>query len=69
MATFRQVVIGTAASHAVIASVIRYSCSIIEHLQKQVGQRQGPEVDYVAGATESADAFYGAVVEALKQAR
>ena len=57
-------------AYAVIAKCLtRYSCSIIEHLQKQVGQRQGPEVDYVAGATESADAFYGAVVEALKQAR
>jgi len=57
-------------AYAVIAKCLtRYSCSIIEHLQKQVALRQGPEVDYVAGATESADAFYGAVVEALKQAR
>ncbi len=47
----------------------RYSCSIIEHLPPQVAKRQSPEVDYVSGATQSADAFYGAVVEALNKAK
>lgn len=47
----------------------RYSCSVIEHLPPQVAQRQSPEVDYVSGATQSADAFYGAVVEALNKAK
>ncbi len=32
-----------------------------------MAQRQSPEVDYVSGATQSADAFYYAVVEALAQ--
>jgi uncharacterized protein with FMN-binding domain len=47
----------------------RYSCSVIANLPPQVGQRQSPEVDLVSGATESADAFYGAVVEALSKAK
>jgi uncharacterized protein with FMN-binding domain len=46
----------------------RYSCSWIDHLQIQVVQRQGPEVDFVSGATQSVNAFYYAVVEALKVA-
>jgi len=57
-------------AYSVIAKCqTRWSCSLVEHLQKQVAQRQGPDVDYVAGATDSANAFYGAIVEALKQAR
>jgi uncharacterized protein with FMN-binding domain len=47
----------------------RYSCSVIDRLIPQVAQRQTPEVDYVSGATQSADAFYGAVVEALSKAK
>lgn len=47
----------------------RYSCSVIENLPPQVAVRQSPEVDYVSGATESANAFYGAVVEALSKAK
>jgi uncharacterized protein with FMN-binding domain len=47
----------------------RYSCSVISHLPPEVMQRQSPEVDYVSGATQSADAFYGAVVEALSKAK
>jgi uncharacterized protein with FMN-binding domain len=47
----------------------RYSCSVIERLPPQVAQRQSPDVDYVSGATQSADAFYGAVVEALSKAK
>ncbi len=31
--------------------------------------RQSPDVDNVSGATESANAFYYAVVEALKKAK
>ena len=46
----------------------RYSCSWIDHLQIQVVDRQGPEVDFVSGATQSVNAFYYAVVEALKVA-
>jgi uncharacterized protein with FMN-binding domain len=47
----------------------RYSCSVIDRLPPQVAQRQSPDVDYVSGATQSADAFYGAVVEALNKAK
>ena len=31
--------------------------------------RQSPEVDYVSGATQSVNAFYYAVVEALNKAK
>lgn len=47
----------------------RYSCDVIDRIIPQVAQRQSPEVDYVSGATESADAFYGAVFEALSKAK
>jgi len=47
----------------------RYSCSVIERLPPQVALRQSPDVDYVSGATQSADAFYGAVVAALGKAK
>jgi uncharacterized protein with FMN-binding domain len=47
----------------------RYSCSLIAHLQKQVITRQSADVDYVSGATQSANAFYYAVLEALKASK
>jgi uncharacterized protein with FMN-binding domain len=47
----------------------RYSCDVIEKLPPEVAQRQSPEVDYVSGATQSTNAFYYAVIEALGQAR
>ncbi len=47
----------------------RYSCSVIENLPPQVAARQSPDVDYVSGATQSADAFYGAVLAALGKAK
>jgi uncharacterized protein with FMN-binding domain len=47
----------------------RYSCSVIDKLPPQVAQRQSPEVDYVSGATQSADAFYYGVVDALSKAK
>jgi uncharacterized protein with FMN-binding domain len=47
----------------------KYPCNIIDKLPGQVVTRQSPEVDFVSGATESADAFYFAVVRALKQAK
>jgi uncharacterized protein with FMN-binding domain len=47
----------------------RYSCDVIEKLPPQVAQRQSPDVDHVSGATQSADAFYWAVVSALRQAQ
>jgi len=46
----------------------RYPCSLVAHLQGQVVTRQSPEVDYVSGATQSTNAFYYAVVQALSKA-
>jgi uncharacterized protein with FMN-binding domain len=47
----------------------RYSCSWIAALPGQVVARQSAEVDYVSGATQSTNAFYYAVVEALSRAK
>ena len=47
----------------------RYSCSWIAHLQQQVVVRQSADVDFVSGATQSTNAFYYAVVEALNKSR
>jgi uncharacterized protein with FMN-binding domain len=47
----------------------RYSCSVVAHLQGQVVARQSAEVDYVSRATDSANAFYYAVVNALAKAK
>jgi len=60
---------GRIASAAISQCRTRYSCSVIDKLIPQVAQRQSPDVDYVSGATQSADAFYGAVVEALSKAK
>jgi uncharacterized protein with FMN-binding domain len=66
-----QVVIesGRIASATISQCRTRYSCSVIDRLPPEVAQRQSPEVDWVSGATQSADAFYGAVVEALGKAK
>lgn len=47
----------------------QYSCSWIADLPTQVITRQGPNVDAVSGATQSANAFYYAVVQALAKAK
>jgi uncharacterized protein with FMN-binding domain len=47
----------------------RYSCSWISALPGQVIARQSPEVDFVSGATQSTNAFYYAVVQALSRAK
>lgn len=60
---------GRIASAAISQCRTRYSCDVIDKLIPQVAQRQSPDVDYVSGATQSADAFYGAVVEALSKAQ
>jgi uncharacterized protein with FMN-binding domain len=66
-----QVVIegGRIASATIAQCLTRYSCSVIEKLPPQVGERQSPETDYVSGATQSTNAFYYAVVEALSKAK
>ena len=60
---------GRIASATISQCRTRYSCSVIDRLPPQVAERQAPDVDYVSGATQSADAFYGAVVAALDKAK
>ncbi len=60
---------GRIASATISQCRTRYSCSVIDRLPPQVALRQSPEVDYVSGATQSTNAFYYAVVEALGQAK
>jgi len=47
----------------------QYSCSWISDLPKQVLARQSANVDGVSGATQSVNAFYYAVVQALAKAK
>ena len=47
----------------------RYSCNWIDPVVPQVVQRQSPNIDYVSGATQSVDAFYWAVIDALNKAK
>lgn len=47
----------------------QYTCRWISALPGQVIARQSPDVDYVTGATESANAFYFSIVQALMQAK
>ncbi len=54
---------------SIVQCLTRYSCSWIAALPPQVVSRQSPEVDYVSGATQSTNAFYYAIVEALSKAR
>ena len=60
---------GRIASAVISQCLTRYSCSVIDVLIPQVAKRQSPDVDNVSGATQSADAFYGAVVQALAKAK
>ena len=60
---------GRIKSATIAQCLTRYSCNVIADLPPQVAQRQSPETDYVSGATQSADAFYYAVVEALSKAK
>jgi uncharacterized protein with FMN-binding domain len=60
---------GRITSAEISQCLTRYSCSWISPLPPQVLQRQSPEVDYVSGATQSAVAFYDALVDALSKAK
>ena len=60
---------GRIASALISQCLTRYSCSWVAHLQGQVVDRQSPEVDYVSRATQSTNAFYYAVVQALSKAK
>ena len=60
---------GRIASATIAQCLTRYSCSVIAKLPPQVAERQSPETDYVSGATQSTNAFYYGVVEALSKAK
>ena len=60
---------GRIESATIAGCYTRYSCSVIAKLPPQVAERQSPETDYVSGATQSTNAFYYAVVEALSKAK
>jgi len=60
---------GKITSAYITQCLTRYSCSWISHLPGQVVARQSPEVDYVSGATQSTNAFYYAIVQALAKAK
>lgn len=60
---------GKITSTTIAQCLTRYSCDIIDKIIPQVAQRQSPDVDYVSGATQSAGAFYWAVVGALGKAK
>ena len=60
---------GRIASASIAQCWTRYSCSWVAHLPGQVVTRQSPDVDYVSGATQSANAFYWAVIDALNKAK
>ena len=60
---------GRIKSATIAQCLTRYSCDVIDKLPPEVPQRQSPEVDYVSGATQSANAFHYAVVDALAKAK
>jgi uncharacterized protein with FMN-binding domain len=60
---------GRITSSSIAKCLTRYNCSWIASLVPEVVERQSADIDYVTGATESADAFYYAVVDALSQAK
>jgi len=60
---------GRIASAFISECLTQYSCSWVSLLPPQVVARQSAEVDFVSGATQSANAFYYAVVDALKKAK
>jgi len=60
---------GRIASATIAQCLTRYSCSVIDKLPPEVAQRQSPDVDTISGATQSGDAFYYAVTDALLQAK
>jgi uncharacterized protein with FMN-binding domain len=60
---------GRIASATIAQCYTRYPCTVISMLPPQVAQRQSAQVDRVSSATESADAFYFAIVDALEKAK
>lgn len=65
-----QVVIreGRIVESSIVSCETRYPCDVISTIIPQPVQWQSPEVDRVSRATESADAYYYALVNALAEA-
>jgi uncharacterized protein with FMN-binding domain len=59
---------GRIAEAGISQCLTRYSCDVIDTLIPQPVQRQSPDIDYVSRATESSDAYYFALREALEKA-
>jgi uncharacterized protein with FMN-binding domain len=62
------IVNGRITSATISQCMTRWPCSWVEALPGQVVARQSAETDYVSGATQSTNAFYYAVVQALGKA-
>jgi len=60
---------GRIVAASIAQCLTRYSCSWISHLPGQIIARQAADVDLVSGATQSTNAFYYAIVEALSKAK
>ena len=64
------VIEGGRIARAYIAQCLtRYSCNVISRIIPEVAERQSAEVDYVSGATQSSNAFYYGVIDALAKAK
>jgi uncharacterized protein with FMN-binding domain len=59
---------GRIVTSSISQCLTRYPCDWIRPLPPQVIQRQSAEVDFISGATESTNAFYYAVLQALGKA-
>ena len=60
---------GRIAEAGIASCETRYPCDVIGDIILQPVARQSPDVDRVSRATESADAYYFGLVEALKDAQ
>jgi uncharacterized protein with FMN-binding domain len=60
---------GRITSSTISQCLTRYSCDIIDALLPEPPKKQSPNVSNVSGATQSADAFYYALYDALAKAK
>jgi uncharacterized protein with FMN-binding domain len=58
---------GRIVNAGIVRCETRYPCSVIDSIINQPVLLQSPEVDRISRATESADAYYWGLVEALKR--
>ena len=60
---------GRISTASISQCLTRYPCDWIRPLPPQVVQRQSALVDYISGATESTNAFYYAILQAIGKAQ